>query len=136
VDTFGGSGTCSSTMPASIRGSDLADNQRSGVGLPSSAYTLKGHFHNAAARRRSTWRGQTKLVAAVDARIINNQLGWGLQGSVGQGNYSGGKGRHRRLLTFWSPQAELGRYGAVTVNANRPKRPAPRDERRRLFHRG
>src|SRR5258708_1267633 len=77
---------------------------------------LKGHFamlRNAA----QYWRGQTKLGAAVDARIINTSSAGGLQGSVGQGNYSAAKAGIAALTLVAA--AELGRYG-VTVNAIAP----------------
>src|SRR5690606_4850821 len=52
---------------------------------------LKGHFclANILARR---WRDQAKAGQPVDARIINTSSGAGLQGSVGQSNYSAAKG--------------------------------------------
>jgi NAD(P)-dependent dehydrogenase (short-subunit alcohol dehydrogenase family) len=63
------------------------------------------------------WRGQTKLGAAVDARIINTSSAGGLQGSVGQGNYSAAKAGIAALTLVAA--AELGRYG-VGVNAIAP----------------
>src|SRR3979490_458225 len=51
------------------------------------AVHLKGHFATMR-HAASYWRGQSKEGKAVDARIINTSSGAGLQGSVGQGNYS------------------------------------------------
>jgi NAD(P)-dependent dehydrogenase (short-subunit alcohol dehydrogenase family) len=77
---------------------------------------LKGHFaplrHAAAYWRRLAKEGRT-----VDARIINTSSGAGLQGSVGQGNYSAAKAGIATLTLVAA--AELGRYG-VTVNAIAP----------------
>ena len=54
------------------------------------AVHLKGHF--AAMRHAASyWRGLSKEGKTVDARIINTSSGAGLQGSVGQGNYSAAK---------------------------------------------
>jgi NAD(P)-dependent dehydrogenase (short-subunit alcohol dehydrogenase family) len=53
----------------------------------------------------------------VDARIINTSSGAGLQGSVGQANYSAAKAAIAALTLVAS--AEMGRYG-VTVNAIAP----------------
>ncbi|MCV7314479.1 SDR family oxidoreductase [Mycolicibacillus parakoreensis] len=80
------------------------------------AVHLKGHFatmRHAAAH----WRAQAKAGAGVDARIINTTSGAGLQGSVGQANYSAAKAGIAALTLVAS--AELGRYG-VTVNAIAP----------------
>jgi NAD(P)-dependent dehydrogenase (short-subunit alcohol dehydrogenase family) len=77
---------------------------------------LKGHFaplRHAAAY----WRGLAKEGKAVDARIINTSSAAGLQGSVGQGNYSAAKAGIATLTLVAA--AELGRYG-VTVNAIAP----------------
>jgi NAD(P)-dependent dehydrogenase (short-subunit alcohol dehydrogenase family) len=77
---------------------------------------LKGHFaplRHAAAY----WRAQAKEGKAVDARVINTSSGAGLQGSVGQGNYSAAKAGIATLTLVAA--AELGRYG-VTVNAIAP----------------
>ena len=51
---------------------------------------LKGHFclANILGKR---WRDQAKAGNKVDARIINTSSGAGLQGSVGQSNYSAAK---------------------------------------------
>jgi len=80
------------------------------------AVHLKGHFatmHHAAAH----WRAQAKDGKTVDARIINTSSGAGLQGSVGQGNYSAAKAGIAALTLVGA--AEMGRYG-VTVNAIAP----------------
>jgi len=77
---------------------------------------LKGHFclANILARR---WRDQAKAGQAVDARIINTSSGAGLQGSVGQSNYSAAKGGIAALTLVQA--AELARYG-ITANALAP----------------
>ncbi|THG79287.1 SDR family NAD(P)-dependent oxidoreductase [Pseudomonas sp. A-1] len=77
---------------------------------------LKGHFclANILARR---WRDQAKAGQPVDARIINTSSGAGLQGSVGQSNYSAAKGGVAALTLVQA--AELGRYG-ITANALAP----------------
>lgn len=77
---------------------------------------LKGHFclANILARR---WRDQAKAGNPVDARIINTSSGAGLQGSVGQSNYSAAKGGIAALTLVQA--AELARYG-VTANALAP----------------
>jgi NAD(P)-dependent dehydrogenase (short-subunit alcohol dehydrogenase family) len=77
---------------------------------------LKGHFapmRHAAAH----WRAEAKSGADVDARIINTSSGAGLQGSVGQGNYSAAKAGIAGLTLVAA--AEFARYG-VTVNAIAP----------------
>ncbi|MFT3791217.1 MAG: SDR family oxidoreductase [Rudaea sp.] len=77
---------------------------------------LKGHFclSNLLARR---WREQSKRGERVDARIVNTSSGAGLQGSVGQGNYSAAKAGVATLTLVQA--AELQRYG-VTANALAP----------------
>lgn len=77
---------------------------------------LKGHFclANLLGRR---WRDQAKAGNKVDARIINTSSGAGLQGSVGQSNYSAAKGGIAALTLVQA--AELARYG-VTANALAP----------------
>jgi NAD(P)-dependent dehydrogenase (short-subunit alcohol dehydrogenase family) len=77
---------------------------------------LKGHFclANILGRR---WRDQAKAGQKVDARIINTSSGAGLQGSIGQSNYSAAKGGIASLTLVQA--AELGRYG-VTANALAP----------------
>jgi NAD(P)-dependent dehydrogenase (short-subunit alcohol dehydrogenase family) len=80
------------------------------------AVHLKGHF--ATMRHAGAyWRGLSKAGQAVDARIINTSSGAGLQGSVGQGNYSAAKAGIAGLTLVAA--AEMGRYG-VTVNAIAP----------------
>jgi NAD(P)-dependent dehydrogenase (short-subunit alcohol dehydrogenase family) len=77
---------------------------------------LKGHF--APLRYAAAyWRGLSKEGKTVDARIINTSSAAGLQGSVGQGNYSAAKAGIATLTLVAA--AELGRYG-VTVNAIAP----------------
>jgi len=81
------------------------------------AVHLKGHF--ATMRHAAAyWRGLIKEGKAspdsLDARIINTSSGAGLQGSVGQGNYSAAKAGIVGLTLVAA--AEMGRYG-VTVNA-------------------
>ncbi|MCC4117566.1 SDR family oxidoreductase [Aromatoleum toluclasticum] len=77
---------------------------------------LKGHFclANILGRR---WRDQAKAGQQVDARIINTSSGAGLQGSIGQSNYSTAKGGIASLTLVQA--AELARYG-VTANALAP----------------
>ncbi len=80
------------------------------------AVHLKGHFammRHAAAY----WRAKSKAGEAVDARIVNTSSGAGLQGSVGQANYSAAKAGIAALTLVAA--AEMGRYG-VTVNAIAP----------------
>ena len=80
------------------------------------AVHLKGHF--ATIRHAGAyWRGLAKAGKDVDARIINTSSGAGLQGSVGQGNYSAAKAGIAALTMVAA--AEMGRYG-VTVNAIAP----------------
>ena len=77
---------------------------------------LKGHFclANILGKR---WRDQAKAGKPVAARIINTSSGAGLQGSVGQSNYSAAKGGIAALTLVQA--AELARYG-VTANALAP----------------
>jgi NAD(P)-dependent dehydrogenase (short-subunit alcohol dehydrogenase family) len=84
------------------------------------AVHLKGHF--ATSRHAAAyWRGLVKEGRAsadtLNARIINTSSGAGLQGSVGQGNYSAAKAGIAALTLVSA--AEMGRYG-VTVNAIAP----------------
>ncbi|MCH9728182.1 MAG: SDR family oxidoreductase [Actinomycetia bacterium] len=80
------------------------------------AVHLKGHF--ATMRHAAAyWRAKSKAGQKVDARIINTSSGAGLQGSVGQANYSASKAGIAALTLVAS--AEMGRYG-VTVNAIAP----------------
>lgn len=80
------------------------------------AVHLKGHFATMR-HAASYWRALSKEGGAVDARIINTSSGAGLQGSVGQGNYSAAKAGIAALTLVAA--AEMGRYG-VTVNAIAP----------------
>lgn len=77
---------------------------------------LNGHFclANILSKR---WRDQSKAGKPVAARIINTSSGAGLQGSVGQSNYSAAKGAVASLTLVQA--AELGRYG-ITANALAP----------------
>lgn len=77
---------------------------------------LKGHYclANILGRR---WRDLAKAGTPVSARIINTSSGAGLQGSIGQSNYSAAKGGIAALTLVQA--AELARYG-VTVNALAP----------------
>jgi len=78
---------------------------------------LKGHFC-ISSHVAKYWRQQSKEGKDVNARIINTSSGAGLQGSVGQANYSAAKGG---ILTLTLNQAaELGRYG-ITANAVAPQ---------------
>ena len=80
------------------------------------AVHLKGHF--ATMRHAAAyWRGLSKAGRPVEGRIINTSSGAGLQGSVGQGNYSAAKAGIAALTLVAA--AEMGRYG-VTVNAIAP----------------
>jgi NAD(P)-dependent dehydrogenase (short-subunit alcohol dehydrogenase family) len=77
---------------------------------------LKGHV--ATIRHAAQhWRWQKKAGRAVDARVVNTSSAAGLQGSVGQGNYSAAKAGVAALTLVAA--AELGRYN-VTVNAIAP----------------
>lgn len=80
------------------------------------AVHLRGHFCLAKILG-SRWRDAAKAGNPVDARIINTTSGAGLQGSVGQSNYSAAKGGICSLTLVQA--AELGRYG-VTANAIAP----------------
>ena len=78
---------------------------------------LKGHFC-ISSHAAKYWRQQSKEGKVVNARIINTSSGAGLQGSVGQTNYSAAKGA---ILTLTLNQsAELARYG-ITANAVAPQ---------------
>ena len=84
------------------------------------AVHLKGHF--ATMRHAAAyWRAQIKSGNAapdtLNARIINTSSGAGLQGSVGQANYSAAKAGIAAMTLVAA--AEMGRYG-VTVNAIAP----------------
>jgi NAD(P)-dependent dehydrogenase (short-subunit alcohol dehydrogenase family) len=83
------------------------------------AVHLKGHFATMR-HAASYWRGLSKEGKApkdIDARIINTSSGAGLQGSVGQGNYSAAKAGIAAMTLVAA--AEMSRYG-VTVNAIAP----------------
>lgn len=84
------------------------------------AVHLKGHFATMR-HAASYWRGLVKEGRAgadtLNARIINTSSGAGLQGSVGQANYSAAKAGIAALTLVAA--AEMGRYG-VTVNAIAP----------------
>lgn len=77
---------------------------------------LKGHFCLASILGKR-WRDQAKAGNKIAARIINTSSGAGLQGSVGQSNYSAAKGGIAALTLVQA--AELARYG-VTANALAP----------------
>lgn len=77
---------------------------------------LKGHFCIANTLVKH-WRDQVKAGQKVDARIVNTSSGAGLQGNIGQSNYSAAKGGIASLTLVQA--AELGRYG-VTANALAP----------------
>lgn len=78
---------------------------------------LKGHFC-ISSHAAKYWRGKSKAGEEVSGRIINTSSGAGLQGSVGQTNYSAAKGG---ILTLTLNQsAELARYG-ITANAVAPQ---------------
>jgi len=80
------------------------------------AVHLKGHF--ATMRHAAAyWRAQSKAGNTPDARIINTSSGAGLQGSVGQANYSAAKAGIAAMTLVAA--AEMSRYG-VTVNAIAP----------------
>ena len=80
------------------------------------AVHLKGHFC-ISSHAVQHWRNQSKEGKQVKARIINTSSGAGLQGSIGQSNYSAAKGGIASLTLVQA--AELGRYG-VTANALAP----------------
>jgi NAD(P)-dependent dehydrogenase (short-subunit alcohol dehydrogenase family) len=77
---------------------------------------LKGHFciANTLVKR---WREQIKAGRKVDGRIVNTSSGAGLQGNIGQTNYSAAKGGIASLTLVQA--AELARYG-ITANALAP----------------
>lgn len=77
---------------------------------------LRGHFCMGNTFGRY-WRDRKKAGHAVDARIINTSSGAGLQGSIGQSNYSAAKGGIAALTLVQA--AEMARYG-VSVNALAP----------------
>lgn len=77
---------------------------------------LKGHFclANILGKR---WRDLSKAGKKIAARIINTSSGAGLQGSIGQSNYSAAKAGIAALTLVQA--AELSRYG-VTANGLAP----------------
>jgi NAD(P)-dependent dehydrogenase (short-subunit alcohol dehydrogenase family) len=77
---------------------------------------LKGHFCLSSVLVQR-WRDQHKAGRKVDARIVNTSSGAGLQGSVGQSNYTAAKGGIASLTLVQA--AELARYG-ITANALAP----------------
>ena len=77
---------------------------------------LKGHFC-IASKLVQRWRDQVKAGVKVEGRIINTSSGAGLQGNIGQSNYSAAKAGIASLTLVQA--AELGRYG-VTANALAP----------------
>ncbi len=80
------------------------------------AVHLKGHFCISSHACRY-WRAQAKQGKKLQARIINTSSGAGLQGSIGQSNYSAAKGGILALTLVQA--AELRRYG-ITANALAP----------------
>ncbi|WP_138380746.1 SDR family oxidoreductase [Luteithermobacter gelatinilyticus] len=81
------------------------------------AVHLKGHFC-ISSHAAKYWRARAKAGGAVSGRIINTSSGAGLQGSVGQANYSAAKGGILSLTLVQA--AELARYG-ITANAIAPQ---------------
>ncbi|HET8764727.1 MAG TPA: SDR family oxidoreductase [Rhodanobacter sp.] len=77
---------------------------------------LRGHFCLANVLGNH-WRAQKKAGQGVDARIINTTSGAGLQGSVGQSNYSAAKGGIAAQTLEQAP--EHARYG-ITANCLAP----------------
>lgn len=77
---------------------------------------LRGHFclANILANR---WRNLAKEGQVIGGRIINTSSGAGLQGSIGQTNYSAAKGGVATMTLVQA--AELRRYG-ITANALAP----------------
>jgi NAD(P)-dependent dehydrogenase (short-subunit alcohol dehydrogenase family) len=77
---------------------------------------LKGHFC-ISSHACQYWRAQVKEGRPVSGRIINTSSGAGLQGSIGQANYSAAKGGIASLTLVQA--AELRRYH-ITANALAP----------------
>lgn len=77
---------------------------------------LKGHFC-ITSKLVQRWRDQVKAGQKVIGRIVNTSSGAGLQGNIGQSNYSAAKGGIASLTLVQA--AELARYG-VTANALAP----------------
>lgn len=78
---------------------------------------LKGHFC-LSSHAAGYWRQQHKAGAVLHGRIINTSSGAGLQGSVGQSNYSAAKGG---ILTLTLNQAAELRHYDITANAVAPQ---------------
>lgn len=118
VDTFGGLDVLVNNA-GFIRDRMLANTSESEWDAVIRVH-LKGHF---ATLRHAAgyWRRQIKAGTVgpddLNARIINTSSGAGLQGSVGQGNYSAAKAGIAALTLVAA--AEFGRYG-ITVNAIAP----------------
>ncbi|MCW1960447.1 MAG: SDR family oxidoreductase, partial [Mycobacterium sp.] len=114
IDTFGGLDVLVNN--AGIVRDRMIANTSEGEFDAVIAVHLKGHF--ATMRHAGAyWRALSKAGDPVNARIINTSSGAGLQGSVGQGNYSAAKAGIAALTLVAA--AEMGRYG-VTVNAIAP----------------
>ena len=77
---------------------------------------LKGHFC-ISSHACNHWRAQAKEGHKVSGRIINTSSGAGLQGAIGQANYSAAKGGIASLTLVQA--AELRRYN-ITANALAP----------------
>ncbi len=77
---------------------------------------LKGHFC-ISSHAAKHWREKFKKGENPQGRIINTSSGAGLQGSIGQSNYSAAKGAILALTL--NQAAELRRYG-ITANALAP----------------
>ncbi len=77
---------------------------------------LKGHFC-ITSKLVQRWRDQVKAGERPEGRIVNTSSGAGLQGNIGQSNYSAAKAGIASLTLVQA--AELGRYG-VTANALAP----------------
>ncbi|AYE97993.1 KR domain-containing protein [Mycobacterium paragordonae] len=118
VDTFGGLDVLVNNA-GFIRDRMLANTSESEWDAVIRVH-LKGHFatlRHAAGYWRRQIKGGTVGPDDLHARIINTSSGAGLQGSVGQGNYSAAKAGIAALTLVGA--AELGRYG-ITVNAIAP----------------
>ncbi len=117
VDTFGGLDVLVNNAGI-VRDRMIANTSEDEFDAVTAVH-LKGHF--ATIRHAgSYWRGlskEGKSPEEIAARIINTSSGAGLQGSVGQGNYSAAKAGIAGLTLVAA--AEMGRYG-VTVNAIAP----------------
>lgn len=80
------------------------------------AVHLKGHFC-ISSHAVHYWRDQSKAGNKVVARIVNTSSAAGLNGSIGQANYTAAKGGIAALTL--NQAAELRRYG-ITVNCLAP----------------